>query len=88
MKGWFRRLSIRRKLVTMIIVTSGIVVTLASVSHFVNDYRVTRLLALEELSNHADLVLQSASSAVLFDDHRVGGEALGSRAAIDEERTR
>ena len=87
MKGWFRRLSIRRKLVTMILVTSGIVVTLASVSHFVNDYRVTRLLALEELSNHADLVLQSASSAVLFDDHRVGGEALGSLAAIEEVRT-
>ena len=61
MKRWFLRLPIRQKLVTMILATSGVVVTLASVGHFVNDYRVTRAAAVEELSAHAQLLLESAA---------------------------
>lgn len=87
MKGWFRKLSIRRKLVTMILVTSGIAVTLSSISHFVNDYRTARRLAAEELDNTAAIVLQSASSALSFDDQKVASESLHSLIAIPEVRT-
>jgi signal transduction histidine kinase/CheY-like chemotaxis protein len=86
-KGWFRKLSIRRKLVTMILVTSGIAVTLSSVSHFVNDYQTARRLAADELDSTAAIVLQSASSALAFDDQKVATESLHSLTAIPEVRT-
>ncbi len=87
MKGWFRKLSIRRKLVTMILVTSGIAVTLSSVSHFVNDYQTARRIAADELDNTAAIVLQSAYGALSFDDQKVASEALHSLQAIPEVRT-
>jgi hypothetical protein len=45
-----------------------VVVTLASIGHFVNDYRVTRTAAVEELTAHAQLMLDSASTALTFDE--------------------
>ena len=87
MKRWFMRLPIRQKLVTMILVTSGIVVTLTSVGHFINDYRITRSLAVEELSIQARLILDSAKSAIAFKDARVGSEALYSLQSVEEVRT-
>ena len=81
---WFRRLPIRQKLVTMILATSTIVVTLASVAHFLNDSRVTRRRAVEDLSAHAQLILDSASSALDFDDHKVGSDALHSVQSIEQ----
>ena len=71
----------------MILVTSSIAVTLASVSHFVNDYRTARRLAADELQNTAAVVLQSASSALSFDDQKVATESLHSLTAIPEVRT-
>jgi signal transduction histidine kinase/ActR/RegA family two-component response regulator len=86
-KRWFMRLPIRQKLVTMILATSGVVVTLASVGHFVNDYRVTRNAAVEELAAHAWLLLDSAKGALAFNDNRVAREALQTLHTIPEVRT-
>ena len=86
MKRWFMRLPIRQKLVTMILATSGIVVTLASIGHFVNDYRVARNAAVEELSAHAQLILDSARSAIAFNDQRVASEVLHTLRNIAEVR--
>jgi signal transduction histidine kinase/ActR/RegA family two-component response regulator len=86
-KRWFMRMPIRQKLVTMILATSGIVVTLASIGHFVNDYRVTRKAAVEELSAHAALILDSAKAALEFGDERVTGEVLRTLHNIPEVRT-
>ena len=87
MKRWFMRLPIRQKLVTMILVTSGIVVTLTSFGHFINDYRITRKMAVDELSAQAQLILDSAKSAIAFKDARVGSEALHSLRKVEEVRT-
>ena len=87
MKRWFMRLPIRQKLVTMILVTSGIVVTLTSVGHFINDYRITRRMAVDDLSIQARLILDSAKSAIAFEDAKVGSEALYSLQAVEEVRT-
>ena len=81
------RLPIRQKLVTMILATSGVVVTLASIGHFVNDYRVTRTAAVEELTAHAQLMLDSASTALSFGDHQVASDVLHTLRRIDEVRT-
>ena len=78
MKRWFRALPIRGKLFTLILATSAVVVTLASTAHLVNDYRVTRDLAFQELGAQAQLILENAASAIDFDDRRVAGEILHS----------
>jgi signal transduction histidine kinase/ActR/RegA family two-component response regulator len=87
MKRWFMRLPIRQKLVTMILVTSGIVVTLTSVGHFINDYRITRSIAVEELSAQGRLILDTAKSAIAFKDSRFGSEVLHSLESVEEVRT-
>ena len=87
MKRWFMRLPIRQKLVTMILVTSGIVVTLTSVGHFINDYRITRNIAVQELTAQARLILDSAKSAIAFKDSTVGSELLHSLKSVEEVRT-
>jgi signal transduction histidine kinase/ActR/RegA family two-component response regulator len=71
----------------MILVTSGIAVTLSSVSHFVNDYQTARRLAVEELENTAAIVLLSAKSALMFQDPDVAKEALHSVIELPEVRT-
>jgi signal transduction histidine kinase/ActR/RegA family two-component response regulator len=86
-KRWFMRMPIRQKLVTMILATSGIVVTLASIGHFINDYRVARHAAVDELSAHAQLLLDSAKSALSFNDHRVAREVLQTLRNIPEVRS-
>ena len=81
------RLPIRQKLVTMILATSGIVVTLASIGHFINDYRVTRGAAVEEISAHAELMLESAATALTFGDQQVATDVLQTLRRIREVRT-
>lgn len=87
MKRWFMRLPIRQKLVTMILVTSGIVVTLTSIGHFINDYRITRSMAVAELSAQAQLILDNATSAIAFKDAKVARELLHSLQSVEEVRT-
>ncbi|HVH55947.1 MAG TPA: CHASE sensor domain-containing protein, partial [Vicinamibacterales bacterium] len=87
MKRWFMRMPIRQKLVTMILATSGIVVTLASIGHFINDYRVTRRAAVDELVAQAQLLLDSTKAALQFGDHRVARETLQTLRNIPDVRT-
>ncbi|HJR61299.1 MAG TPA: ATP-binding protein [Vicinamibacterales bacterium] len=87
MRRWFRRLPIRQKLVTLILATSAFVVTMTSVTHLVNDVRVTRLVATEELSALAQLILENAGVALQFDDYKVGSETLHTLKTIDGVRT-
>ena len=86
MRRWFRRLPIRQKLVVMILATSGVVVSLASVTHFVNDFRLARQFAVEELSAQAQLIVESANAALAFQDLRVANQTLGSLDAINGVR--
>jgi signal transduction histidine kinase/ActR/RegA family two-component response regulator len=85
-KRWFMRMPIRQKLVTMILATSGIVVTLASIGHFINDYRVTRRTAVDELVAQAQLLLDSTKVALQFGDHRVTRETLATLRNIPDVR--
>jgi signal transduction histidine kinase/ActR/RegA family two-component response regulator len=87
MKRWFMRMPIRQKLVTMILATSGIVVTLASIGHFINDYRVTRRAAIDELVAQTQLLLDSTKAALQFGDHRVARETLQTLRNIPDVRT-
>ena len=87
MRQWFRRLPIRRKLFTLILATSAVVVTLASVAHLINDYRVTRAHALDELGAQAQLILENATVAIEFQDHKVAGEILGTLRGVGGVRT-
>jgi signal transduction histidine kinase/CheY-like chemotaxis protein len=81
-KRWFQRLPIRRKLFTLILATSAVVVALASTAHLVNDYRVTRELAFQELGGQAQLILENAVAAIEFQDRKVADETLYSLQAI------
>jgi signal transduction histidine kinase/ActR/RegA family two-component response regulator len=86
-KRWFMRMPIRQKLVTMILATSGIVVTLASIGHFINDYRVTRRAAVDELVAQSQLLLDSTKVALQFGDHRVTRETLATLRNSPDVRT-
>ena len=78
MRGWFRRLAIRRKLIAMILGTSAAVVALASAGQLVTGYFTTRSDAANDLSAQARIVLDNAMAAVLFDDRKIAGEMLAT----------
>ena len=82
MKRVFDRLPIRRKLFLLIFTTSAVVVLLASTVHFINDYQSMRELAAEELNAQAQLILDNAEPAVLFDDAKVGKETVDTLGGI------
>jgi signal transduction histidine kinase len=66
--GWFRRQPIRTKLITMLMVTSAVVLALASAGHLYTDYQNLRDDAASDLRGQAQIILDNAEVAILFDD--------------------
>ena len=64
----FRRLPIRHKLVSMIMLTSGIVLLLATVGYLASDYYRSRTALREDLTAQAQVVLENSRAAIAFLD--------------------
>ncbi|HEV3485385.1 MAG TPA: histidine kinase dimerization/phospho-acceptor domain-containing protein, partial [Vicinamibacterales bacterium] len=74
----FRRLPIRHKLVTMIMLTSGIVLLLASAGYLISDYYRTREILREDLTADAQLVLENTRAAIAFLDPEAARDTLAT----------
>jgi signal transduction histidine kinase len=74
--GFFRRLPIRHKLVTMIMLTSGTVLVLASVGYLATDYYRSRTLLLEDLRTQGRLLLENSRAAIAFRDVEAANDTL------------
>jgi signal transduction histidine kinase len=66
--AWFRRQPIRTKLITMLMVTSAVVLALASAGHLYTDYQNLRNDAVLDLRGQARIILDNAEVAILYDD--------------------
>ena len=77
----FRDLSIKRKLMTIILLTSGIVLAMASLAFVVNEAITFRTAAGEELAALADILGNNAAAAVAFNDQRAAEETLAGLKA-------
>ena len=74
--SFFRRLPIRHKLVTMIMLTSGTVLLLASIGYLATDYFRSRRLLLEDLGTQAQLLLENSRAAIAFRDVAAANDTL------------
>jgi signal transduction histidine kinase len=74
----FSKLSIRTKLLMLVLVASGSAVLLSSVVLVVNDWRVARDSFAKQLLSLADILGANASAAVGFEDEESAGELLSS----------
>ncbi|OFW12303.1 MAG: hypothetical protein A3H27_19205 [Acidobacteria bacterium RIFCSPLOWO2_02_FULL_59_13] len=72
-----RDLSIRRKLITIIMVTTGIALLFACSAFVVYEWIVYRRAAAQELSTIAQLVSESSAAPLAFNDGQAASEVLG-----------
>ncbi|MEO6238838.1 MAG: ATP-binding protein [Vicinamibacterales bacterium] len=80
------RLPIRAKLVAMIMITSATVLVLASAGYLAWDYYRLRADLSSELQAQAQLVLDNATAALVFQDHRTATEILTTLGAVPRLR--
>ena len=78
---FFRTLSIKRKLMTIILMTCSIVLAVASMAFVVNEAISFRTAAKEELSALADILGNNTAAAVAFNDQRAAAETLAGLRA-------
>jgi signal transduction histidine kinase/CheY-like chemotaxis protein len=81
MTAWFRRLPIRHKLVTMIMLTSSVVLVLASLGYVINDFVRARADVRRDLFAQAQLVLDNSTAAIAYRDVAVARETLRTLTA-------
>ena len=80
----FRNLSIRRKLIAILLLTNGIVMALVSLAFVVNEAARFRTEMRTELAALADILGNNTSAAVAFNDRTAAAETLsGLRAKQD-----
>ena len=72
----FRNLSIRAKLTMLMVLTSMIVLFLASGTFIANDIMKMRTTMVENLTVLADVIGRNSSAALAFDDEEAAGETL------------
>lgn len=77
----FRNLSIKNKLMAILMLTSGIVLFTASLAFFVNEFVSYRMNARQDMISIAELVGKNAAAALLFGDQRSAAETLETLAA-------
>jgi signal transduction histidine kinase/ActR/RegA family two-component response regulator len=75
-KRFLRRLPIRLKLIGVIVLTSAVVLVLASLGFLVSDYYVTRDELVTDLQSQAELILSNSAAALEFDDRQHARETL------------
>jgi signal transduction histidine kinase/ActR/RegA family two-component response regulator len=72
------RLPIRLKLILVIVLTSAVVLVLASVGFLVSDYYVSRDELVEDLRSQAELILSHSAAPLQFDRPEDAGETLAT----------
>ena len=82
----FRNLSIRRKLIAILLLTNGIVLALVSAAFVVNEVTTFRCEVRRELAALAEIVGNNASAAVAFNDRTSAAETLSGLRAKPEIR--
>lgn len=78
MIAWFQRQPIRTKLITMLMMTSALVLGLASAGHLFIDYRNLRADAESDLQGQAQIILDNATAPILFDSEEEGFKTLNT----------
>ncbi|MBT4608649.1 MAG: hypothetical protein HOC05_01320, partial [Gemmatimonadetes bacterium] len=73
-----KRISIKRKLVTMQFLTAGTVLVLACAIFLLKEYRETRASTVRQLTSAAQLVGQNADAALRFLDAEAAEQVLGT----------
>jgi len=76
-----QNLSIRQKLMSIMLLTSGIVLFVASLTFFINDVASFRKETKEQLRMLAGIVGMNTAAAVSFDDRKAAGETLAGLAS-------
>jgi two-component system, sensor histidine kinase len=84
MVGPFRNLSIRRKLIAILLLTNGIVLALVFTAFVANEAVATRKEVREELAALADIIGNNTSAAVAFNDRAAAAETLSGLRAKPE----
>ena len=79
----FRDLPIRRKLMTMILGTSGVVLTLTCAAFLGYEFFTFRRAAVQQLSTLGEIIAANSTGAVAFDNQRDATEIL---SALNAER--
>jgi signal transduction histidine kinase/CheY-like chemotaxis protein len=87
MRGFFRRLPIKQKLVLMIMATSIAVLVLASIGYIVTDYYRAREDMRRQLITQADVLLKNSTAALQFLDYDAAQETLRTVAADEHIRS-
>ena len=87
MKGFFRRLPIKQKLVLMIMATSMAVLLLASVGYIVTDYYRAREDLRRQVMTQADVLRKNSTAALEFLDPDAALETLRTVAPNEHIRT-
>ena len=87
MRGFFRRLPIKQKLVLMIMATSIAVLVLASIGYIVTDYYRAREDMRRQLITQADVLLKNSTAALQFLDYDAAQETLRTVAANEHIRS-
>jgi len=77
----FRNMSIRAKLTLMVVLTSTIVLFLASGVFIANDIMKTRTAMVEDLTVLADVIGRNSAAALAFNDEDAAHEILSGLSA-------
>jgi signal transduction histidine kinase/ActR/RegA family two-component response regulator len=85
--AWFRRQPIRTKLITMLMVTSAVVLALASAGHLYTDYKNLRHDAESDLKGQAQIILDNAVVAIDYDDTEQAKKTLNTLESNPDVRT-
>jgi uncharacterized membrane protein affecting hemolysin expression len=72
----FRNLSIKRKLITIIMLTSGVALLLACSAFVIYELLMYRVIMTRELSTIAQIVSETSTAALAFNDQRAARETL------------
>ena len=87
MRGFFRRLPIKQKLMLMIMATSIAVLLLASIGYIVADYYNSRDDLRRQLTAQADVIRKNSTAALEFLDQDDAQETLRTVAPNEHIRS-
>ena len=77
----FYNTSLKKKLMTIILLTSGVVLCLTSAAFIINEMKAFRRTISEELLSLADIIGNNSSAAIMFNDKKAAQETLNSISA-------
>jgi signal transduction histidine kinase len=81
MKQLFLNLSVKTKLIAIMVFTSVVAMTLVMVSYLVMEFSSYRQVMIDELQIQAQIVAKNAGSALIFGDQKAAEETLKSLSA-------